>query len=75
MYAPRPNLWYHNAMQSHLWFALIAIIGLCLIGLAIVLRGAHRESKLRRRKASVRNWVQSETGGRTRSASAGVHSS
>ena len=51
-------------MQLNLWFVLIVIIGLCLIGLTIILRGAYRESKLRRRKASVRKWVQSETVGR-----------
>jgi hypothetical protein len=62
-------------MQFILWFVLIIITGLCLFGLAIVLRGAHRESKLRRRKASVRKWLQSETIGRARSASAGAHSS
>ena len=62
-------------MRFSLWFALIVITALCLIGLAMVLRGAHRESKLRRRKASMRKWVQSESVGRARRASAGPHSS
>ncbi len=61
-------------MQFNLWFVLIAIIGVCFIGLTIILRGAYQESKLRRRKASVRKWVQSETVVRVRSASAGAHS-
>lgn len=61
-------------MQSYLWFILIIITGLCLIGLTIILRGAYRESKLRRRQASVRKWVRSETVGRARSASAAAHS-
>jgi hypothetical protein len=65
---------FYNPMQFNLWFVLIIITGLCFIGLTIILRGAYRESKLRRRKASVRKWVQSETVGRARSASAGAHS-
>jgi len=63
---------FYNPMQLNLWFVLIIIIGLCFIGLATILHSAHRESKLRRRKASVRKWVQSETAGRARSASAGA---
>ena len=66
---------FYNPMQFELWLALIFITGLCFIGLTIILHGAHQESKLRRRKASVRKWVQSETVGRARSASAGAHSS
>jgi hypothetical protein len=65
---------FYNPMRFHLWFALIFVIGLCFICLTIILRGARQESKLRRRKASVRKWVQSETLGRVRSASAGGHS-
>jgi hypothetical protein len=48
-------------MQSFLWVALIIITGLCFIGLTIILRGAYRESKLRRRNASVRKWLRSES--------------
>jgi hypothetical protein len=55
------------------FFLLIIITGLCFIGLTIIFRGARRESKLRRRKASVRKWVQLETMGRARSARAGAH--
>jgi hypothetical protein len=65
---------FYNPMQFILWFALIIITGFCFIGLTTILRGAYRESKLRRRQASVRKWVQSETVGRARSASAGAHS-
>jgi len=65
---------FYNPMQFKLWFVLIIITGLCFIGLTIILRSAYRESKLRRRKASVRKWVQSETVVRVRSASAGTQS-
>jgi hypothetical protein len=61
-------------MQFDLWIALIFVTGFCVIGLTVILRGARKESKLRRRKTSVRKWVQSETEGRARSASAGAHS-
>jgi hypothetical protein len=60
-------------MGFHLWFALIFVTALCFICLTIIFRGARQESKFRRRKASVRKWVQSETLGRARSASAGGH--
>jgi hypothetical protein len=56
-------------MQSFLW-----VTGFCFIGLTIILRGAYRESKLRRRNASVRKWVRSETAARARGVSAGAHS-
>ena len=57
-----PVLWYFDdPMPFSLWFVLIIITGFCFIGLVMILRGARRESKLRRRKASVRKWVQSET--------------
>lgn len=65
---------FYSLMQLPSWFVLISITGLCFLGLTIILHGAHRESKLRRRKARVRKWVQSETAGRARSAS-GAHSS
>jgi len=60
-------------MQFLLWFALIIISGFCFVGLTMVLRGARRQSKLRRRKASVRKWLQSETAVRVRRASAGAN--
>jgi hypothetical protein len=63
---------FYNPMQLNSWFVLIIITGLCFIGLTIILREAHRESKLRRRKASVRKWVQSETVVSVRSTSAGA---
>jgi hypothetical protein len=65
---------FHNPMQFYLWFVLIIITSLCLIGLTIILRGAYRESKLRCGNARVRKRVQSETVVRVRSASAGAHS-
>lgn len=65
---------FYNPMQFKLWFGLIFVTALCFISLTIILRSARRESKLRRRKASVRKWVQSETVGRARSASAGARS-
>jgi len=61
-------------MQLNLWFVLIIITGFCFIGLTVILRNARQESKLRRRKASVRKWVQLETVVRVRGASAGAHS-
>ena len=48
-------------MQFYLWIALAIFTGLCLTGLMITLRGALWKSKLRRRKANVRKWVQSQT--------------
>jgi hypothetical protein len=72
--SPTRFMVFYGAMQFILWFALIIITGLCLIGLTIILRGARRESKLRRRQASVRKWVRTETLGRARSVSAGAHS-
>jgi hypothetical protein len=57
-------------MQQILWLGLNPATAACLTSLAMIFRDARQKLKLRRRKAHVRKWVQSETQAHARTARA-----
>ena len=51
-------------MQSIVWMGLAVTAGICVTGVALIVRGARVEMKARRRKQQISRWVREEIAGK-----------
>ena len=51
-------------MQSIVWMGLAVTAGICVTGVALMVRGARVEMKARRRKQQINRWVREEIAGK-----------